>query len=108
MQGSFNQEEIAQFKSNPYWAERSYVIPFLKAADALIENRKAQETLKRLDPRNIGKKIQSAANGSSLSGVSSATGGASSGEVEVTASMIETATQKQLKHYYKTGEWTSP
>jgi archaellum component FlaC len=106
LQDGYPVHEVAAFKSNPYFVDQGIAIAYLNRAKEADRYDETLELLKRLDPKGVAAKIQAAAKGGAS--VTAATGGGSSGEVEVTSQRIRSATKKQLSHYNKTGEWINP
>jgi DNA repair exonuclease SbcCD ATPase subunit len=105
LRGGEDPVAVQQFKSNPYGVDQGIALAYLEAAKREQELEEAKEKLQKLDPQNIAANIQAAARNGS---VTAATGGGSSGNVEVTSEMIRSATPTQRKHFIKTGEWISP
>jgi hypothetical protein len=106
LQDGYHANEVAAFKSNPYFVDQGIAIAYLNRAKESAKYDETLELLKKLDPKGVAAKIQAAAKGGAS--VTAATGGGSSGEVEVTSQMIKSATKNQLSHFNKTGEWINP
>lgn len=106
LQDGYPSHEVEAFKSNPYFVDQGIAIAYLNRAKEAAKYEETLEVLKKLDPKGVAAKIQAAAKGGAS--VTAATGGGSSGEVEVTRDMLRTATKNQLRHFHKTGEWTNP